>query len=300
MVKHPAIPRPSYWLVSVAAVLFGTVVVGGQHFHKAGLSLYEICLFPLLFTFLALLPGLLSHRKDLTGLSLSFFAIYGLIGALAELAQFGGVVRGVPVAVTALLLYSQPAWTLLFGKVFLNEPISKPKLFAAVLAVLGVALLVNSDTGTDKYDSKGIISALLGGLFISLWVIWGRKSGIDQRHYVVTTAAWAGFSSLWLVALWPIAVIITSDEKLTRISLVRVFEFWPSLASFALVAGVLPGLLLFKGLQSVSASTAGILLLLEPVSATLLSVALLSQRVNALIVLGGALILLANAAVVAE
>lgn len=291
----------SYWLVSAAAVLFGTVTVGGQYFSNKGLSLYEIAFFPLLLTFLMVLPGLLLCRRKLKGLPLTHFVIYGLIGALAELAQFGGIVLGVPVAVTSLLLFSQPIWTCLLAKIMLHESISSRKIIATLLTLLGVALLVKSDIGGVEYDARGLGAALLGSVFISLWVIWGRKSGINQHHYVLTTSAWSGFSTLWLLALWPIIERLTVNaESISRLSFQSLSEYWPHLTSFALVAGVLPGLLLFRGLQSVPASSAGIILLLEPVSATLMASIIFSQQINGFILAGGVLILLANATVMTE
>lgn len=289
-----------YWLVSAAAVMFGTVTVGGQYFSDKGLSLYEIALFPLLFTFLMVLPGLLALRKRITLPKLSFSLTYGLIGALAELAQFGGIVLGVPVAVAALLLYSQPIWTCILSRILLDEAISRQKVVATLLTIAGIALLVKSAPGDGEYNAKGIGSALLGGVLISLWIIWGRKSGINHQHYVVTTSTWSGFSAAWLIVLWPIFAHLTPGTGLSRISVRTLIEYWPQIASFALVAGVMPGLLLFRGLQSVPASSAGVLLLLEPVSATIMAIIIFSQRLNGYVVAGGILILIANAAIVNE
>src|SRR5436309_11603342 len=99
-------------LIAASAVLFGTVTVGGSFFHRSGLSLYEIALYPLILTFLMLLPVLVRGGRYVPRREMvPFFAVYGLIGALAELAQFGGIVLGVPVATVALLLYTQPIWT---------------------------------------------------------------------------------------------------------------------------------------------------------------------------------------------
>lgn len=292
----------SAWQVSAAAILFGTVTIGGQYFHDKGLSLYEIALFPLLFTFLMVLPGLAALRNNSVKLPpLSFFVVYGLIGALAELTQFGGIVLGLPVAVTSLLLYSQPIWTCILARVLLGELISRRKVAATVLTVAGVVLLVHAEPGSGEYSTMGIGSALLGGALISLWIIWGRKSGIYHQHYCVTTSAWSGFSTAWLLVLWPIFALMTTEEpQFSRVSAHMLMEYWPQIATFAFIAGVLPGLLLFRGLQNVAASSAGILLLLEPVSATILSTVIFSQQLNKSVVSGGALILMANVAVATE
>ncbi|HEX4963950.1 MAG TPA: EamA family transporter [Thermoanaerobaculia bacterium] len=291
-------PKKTAWrsraLIAASAVLFGTVTVGGSFFHQAGFSLYEIALYPLVLTFLLLLPALAWRRgHGVPRERLPFFAVYGLIGALAELAQFGGIVLGVPVATVALLLYTQPMWTSLLGRVLLAERITRRKVLAVALAFGGATVLIAGER-TAGGDLRGIAAAALGGVFVALWVIWGRKSGIHQEHPVTTTAGWAGFSAAWLIVLWPVFRAVSPGAGFSRLSLSFDARYWLWLAAFALIAGVLPSLLLFRGLRRVSASTAGILLLLEPVSASLLAALLFRQPLGGHTVAGGVLILVAN------
>src|SRR3954467_40819 len=181
---HKTAAWRSQALIAGAAVLFGTVTVGGSFFHQSGFSLYEIALYPLILTFLMLLPVLGRGRKySLRKEMLPFFAVYGLIGALAELAQFGGIVLGVPVATVSLLLYTQPIWTSLLGKLLLQERITWRKTLAVILAFCGAVVLIQGELGIGG-DVRGIAAATLGGVFVALWVIWGRKSGIHQQHSV--------------------------------------------------------------------------------------------------------------------
>ncbi|HEX3554017.1 MAG TPA: DMT family transporter [Thermoanaerobaculia bacterium] len=284
-------------LIAAAAVLFGTVTVGGSFFHQSGFSLYEIALYPLILTFLLLVPVLVrGGRYALRREMLPFFAVYGLIGALAELAQFGGIVLGVPVATVSLLLYTQPIWTSLLGKLLLQERITGRKTLAVVLAFAGAVVLIRGELGIGGAvrDVRGIAAATLGGVFVALWVIWGRKSGIHQRHSVTTTLGWSAFSSAWLIVLWPVFFALTRDRALSRLSLSFDVKYWSFFAVFALIAGVLPSLLLFRGLQTVPASTAGILLLLEPVSASLMAALFFRQPLGVHTLAGGFLILLSN------
>jgi len=290
-------------LIAASAVLFGTVTVGGSFFHRSGLSLYEIALYPLILTFLMLLPVLVRGGRYVPRREMvPFFAVYGLIGALAELAQFGGIVLGVPVATVALLLYTQPIWTSLLGKLLLQERITGRKALAVALAFGGAVVLIRGELGTGGgvRDVRGIAGATLGGVFVALWVVWGRKSGIHRQHSVTTTLGWSGFSAAWLIVLWPVFFAITRDRALSRLSLSFEGKDWLLLAVFALIEGVLPMLLLFRGLQTVPASTAGILLLLEPVSASLMAALFFRQPLGLHTLAGGFLILLSNSLVAGE
>ncbi len=191
--------KKELWFIIIAAILFGTITVGGNFFANLGLSLYEISLYPMIFMSLFFLIIILVRRQYLIKKEmLLFFITYGLIGALTLLAQFGGIILGVPVAIVALLLYSQPIWTTIFGKMILNEKVTVTKILAVVIALAGVLILIRSWNIERAGSSTGIIFATLGGIFLSLWVIWGRKSAINKQHYITTTAGWAIFSAFWL------------------------------------------------------------------------------------------------------
>ncbi len=290
-----------YWLVILAAILYGTITAGGQFFVNLGLSLFEISLYPIFFMTLLFLPIVFIRRQYIFKKNmLLFFVIYGLIGALAELAQFGGIVLGVPVGVVALLLYSQPIWTTIFGRLMLNEQINLRKIIAVMVALLGTALLLKSWNIESVFTKEGIISSLLGGIFLSLWIIWGRKSGISKQHYVTTTIGWGVFSTIWLLLLWPIVGFFANESNIIRLSVHFPIQYWLYLVFFAFIAGVIPSLCFFRGVQKIHASIAGIILLLEPASAIVLASILFTQPINLNIVSGGALILFSNYLVIRE
>jgi drug/metabolite transporter (DMT)-like permease len=63
---------------------------------------------------------------------------------------------------------------------------------------------------------------------------------------------------------------------------------------YAAIGGVIPHLLFYRGFKKIEASVAGILLLLEPISASILAALFFDQPIGPDIILGGALILLSN------
>ena len=137
--------QKEYWFIIIAATLYGTITAGGKFFANLGLSLYEISLYPMVIMSLFFFIVILLRRQFLFKKNMvPFFIVYGLIGALAILAQFGGIILGVPVAIVALLLYSQPIWTTIFGKMILNEKVTIRKVLAVVVALIGVFLLLRS------------------------------------------------------------------------------------------------------------------------------------------------------------
>src|SRR5689334_24902863 len=108
--------KREHLLIVMAALFYGSVVAGGEFFLQRGFSLFEIALFPILFMTLLVLPiALFKPQYRISADRIPFFMVYGFIGAFAEFGQFVGLIFDIPVAVVALVLYTQPLWTILLG-----------------------------------------------------------------------------------------------------------------------------------------------------------------------------------------
>ncbi|HNR43631.1 MAG TPA: DMT family transporter [Methanofastidiosum sp.] len=287
--------KKDYWTIIISAIFFGLIIPGGQFFSNLGFSLYEISAYSLLFLFVFTLPIIVIKktvpiRRD----NLLFFVLYGLIGALLQLTQYGGVIFGTPVAIVALLLYTQPIWTTFFGRILLNEKITKMKLLSVTVAFLGVVFLLSPWNISNVGSTKGLISSLLAGIFLSLWVIFARKTGINKDYYINTLSAYSFVSLIWLILLFPVIKFFYQNEYLTKLSYNFPTSYWVYFGLFCLIAAFLPNSLFYKAIEKVEASKAGIILLLEPVVASIVAMIVFSQYLNSSIFVGGGLILISN------
>ena len=290
--------RREYWYLILAGIFYGTIAPGGQFLIDRGLSLFETAFYRPLIVGLVLLPLVLWNKKLMAGRgTLGFFAVYGLIGGLLELAMFAGLALGVPVAIVVLLLYTQPVWTIFIGKAALGEEITKRKVVSAFLGLAGlVCLLPAWEAGAASYI--GIACGLVSGILLSLWVVLGKRSSVTGQHYVTTTFGWSVSATLWLLLLLPLLRLLLPSEDFSGLSLILPAEDWLYLVLVSIFGGAVPHLLFYRGLVGVPASVAGIVLLLEPASATVLAWAFLSQHIGFYTLLGGAFILLSNYIVV--
>jgi len=290
--------RREYWYLILAGIFYGTIAPGGQFLIDRGLSLFEAAFYRPLIVGLVLLPVVLWNRKLMAGRgTLGFFAVYGLIGGLLELAMFAGLALGVPVAIVVLLLYTQPVWTIFIGKIALGEEITKRKLVSAFLGLAGLVCLLQSwEAGAGSYI--GIACGLVSGILLSLWVVLGKRSSVTGQHYVTTTFGWSVSAALWLLLLLPLLRLLLPSEDFSGLSVMLPAEDWLYLFIVSILGGAVPHLLFYRGLVGVPASVAGIVLLLEPASATVLAWAFLSQHIGFYTLLGGAFILLSNYIVV--
>ncbi|KYC54312.1 MAG: EamA-like transporter family protein [Candidatus Methanofastidiosum methylothiophilum] len=284
-----------YWAIIISAIIFGLIIPGGQFFFNLGFSLYEVSTYSLLFIFVLTIPFLLFKRSiPFTKSNIVFYLVYGLIGALLQLTQFGGMIFGTPVAIVAILIYTQPIWTTIFGKIFLNEKITKNKTIAVLIAFLGTFIIISPWKITNIGNITGTILALFAGIFLSLWVILARKTAINKEHYINTLSAYSLFSLLWLLAFFPILNRLIENYLVIRLSFDFPRIYLVYFLIFSFIAAFLPNSLFYKGIKKVEASEAGIILLLEPVVASIIGFLIFSQYLNSAIFFGGGLIIISN------
>jgi DME family drug/metabolite transporter len=284
-------------LVAIGAAGYGSITVGGRLFAQRGFSLFEIALTGALFGALALTPWLIA-RSELrpTRRDADIFIAYGLAGATLQLSQFAGIVLGVPIAVVALLLYTQPVWTVLLGRLLLQEPITRQKLVALALAAAGIVILVRPDSIAEGPSVLGLGTSLLAGAMLSIWVILARLSALRGNHPFTTSFGYHGSTAVVLLALWALPLDYGGD--MARLDPGIYATHWGLVIGYTIFASIGPNLLVMQGMKGVDASTAGILLLLEPVAAGVLAWFLFGETVAGNVWVGGGLILAANAGLV--
>lgn len=105
----------------LAGILFGGITTGARFLAGLQLSLYEISFFTLGLGTLMLAP--FAIRQKINTDKLRFLALYGLGGALLQLAGFTGIILQVPVAIVSFFMYSQPIWTVFLSTLFLKEKV---------------------------------------------------------------------------------------------------------------------------------------------------------------------------------
>ena len=295
-------------LIASSGILYGLVTVGGSLLSKIGFSVFDISFFFLFFSvpFLAPFaikkdPKIFSKMKT----NWKYLFTYSMVNLFILFTQFGSLSLGLPPPTAALLLYTQPIWTIIFGRAFFKETITALRVGIIALALVGVFLVTNplslfSQTvhSSNSNTSVAEILALVGGVFLSLWIILGKKGRVEQlKEPVSLTFAVRTFSVI------PIG-IVSFGAYFFRAGLFLGPKVYSSdivyLVLFAIFAGALPDYLFYRGVEKVLAIQAGVILLLEPVSSAVISVALGITILSWLQIVGGALILFSNYLVIRE
>jgi drug/metabolite transporter (DMT)-like permease len=286
-------------LIASAGFLYGGIAVGASILSKRGLSAFDVSFFFLSLSLIPVLPFV--ARRDFflrVRASWRYLLSYSLANSGLVLLQFESLKLGLAPAVSAFLLYTQPVWTIIFGKIFFSEKVDKTRIVVIALALIGVFLITDPITlfqkaGNDANIIYGEIAALTGGVFLSLWIILGKKGRLDVFQNPVELVFAVRGSTLITVSAIAFATFATGAHVFLA-NPGAIFSNIIALFAFAVVAGMLPDFLFYSGIERIQTLQAGVILLLEPVSAAILSVVLLISTPSLVQAAGGAMILLSN------
>ena len=84
-------------------------------------------------------------------------------------------VDNIPISVATVLMFSNPIWATLFGKIFFGDPISKKKLVIMTLCLIGCMCIIDvfSARGAEL-NMIGVLAGILNGMTFSLQIVLPR------------------------------------------------------------------------------------------------------------------------------
>lgn len=204
--------------------------------------------------------------------------LMGACMAAFQAAYFTAVVIA-GIAVTALVaICSAPLMIAALAAVVLGERLTARIAMALGLGVAGTALLVAGPAGGLTAGLRltgGVVLALAAGLAYALYVVTAKVSLARSAPLPLTALTFAA------AALVTLPVLAWSDAPLGQVA-----RGWPWLLYLGGIATAGAYAAYALGLRRVPASVAGIVTLLEPLTATLLGVLAFGEPLGALGVLG--------------
>ena len=214
--------------------------------------------------------------------SIFLFALVGLfIYGTGALYYASMVMTSVSTAV--VLMYTAPIYVMIFSVIFLKERLTKLKLVSIIIMLVGCTLVSGVIEGL-RFDTLGIIIGILSGLAYAGYNIATKIS--MQKGNAPTTCTLYGFMFMTVIALAfcepQKTVEITSKDPLPIILL---------FVALGLITSIIPYFLFTLALREIPAGTASSLGILEPMSATLFSIAFLGEKLTVIPIIGMVLIL---------
>lgn len=276
-------------LVVLAAVCWGTGGLAGSVLGEvSGLSPVAVGTYRLLVAAVALLT-LTAVRGDLGRLRAALARLSAARGDVARVVGVGAglalfqvcyflAVRAVGVSVaTMLTLGLAPVLVTLGAAVLLREHVGTRLLVVLPVAVVGLVLLVGAGgpadggavVGGEGRTLVGAVYACTSAAGYAAVTLLGRSLAARVASEHVTTL---GFVVAAAAAL-PVglAVGMAAPPRAATVALVVYLGVVPTALAYGLF---------FAGLRSTPSGTASVLTLVEPLTATVLSVALLDERLG--------------------
>lgn len=256
--------------VALAAILWGTTGTA-QAFAPAGASPLAVGALRILLGGIALL-ALAWLRGGFRGQQVWHMpttAIAALSTAAYQLAFFGGVrLTGVAVG-TMVAIGSAPLFAGLLVWLFDRETPSLRWVSATGVAILGCVLLVSSGGDAMVINPLGVLLALGAGLSYAVFTLSNKRLLATHTALEVMAVSFC----LGALLLLPLLLVTETAWVLTGSGIAVVLHL-------GLVATALSYLFFGYGLRTVSVSLAATLSLIEPLTAALLGVFVLSEFVS--------------------
>jgi drug/metabolite transporter (DMT)-like permease len=264
-------------LIVISAAAFGSLAILGRYAYADGLD--AITLLFLRFSLAAILmAGLLIVRRESLPRGSALVRLIGM-GALGYVGQsycYLTAVRFASPGLVALLLYLYPVIVALLSILILHERITRTKILALGLALLGLALTVGPEGG----QLPGILLALSAAGIYSVYIIVGTRVmeqvTVIQSSTVIFASAGVTFGLLMMA---------------TGPHLPRSGAGWLMILLIVLIPTLIAVVTFLAGLARIGPTNAAMLSTLEPVVTVLLAAWLLGDQLKWISLVGGGLIL---------
>lgn len=209
-------------------------------------------------------------------------AILGIVGVAITNYTYYFTVKESTVATAILVQYTAPVWIILYsGYVSRTESIDRITVFSLLLALIGCDLAVTG--GSWRAVTLAGWAAVTGPLsaFTYAYQVVGTKQ-LLKRYSVWTMLVYMfGFSALFWMFINPPTHIAAKNYALGD---------WGILWLFAIVSILIPQTAFASGLKLLTASTAGIVGVLEPVFAIVIAFFVLGETLSVIQSLGALLV----------
>ena len=279
MVSPNASIRRATLLIVISAFSFGSISVLTVLITSTGVTLLTAMAWR--YVVGAILLGPLVSRGDLRWIPRKRIFQLLLIGGCGQaLITYISLhaLDYIPVGPLAFLFYTYPAWVALLAAVRRTEKLTPVRVFALMLALVGVTVMVG--TPTKKLNPIGVALALASALLYSAYLptLEQVQKGVPARlaTFLLTVGAAVAF--------------VISALFARELSLSAGIAVWMNIFLLASVSTAIAFSSLLKGLAVLGPVRTSIIATVEPFFTAVLGVLVLGNRPSTATLIGGVLI----------
>ena len=263
-------------LILLAGCSWGSIGIFVRTFGREALGSMEIVALRSIFTAVFMALFLLIYDRKLLRIRLK--DLWCFIGTgVVSMAFFNfcyfRLITVSSLSVAAVMLYTAPAFVMGLSALLFKEKITKMKIFAVVLTVVGCAFVTGILGSPVKLSLEAILLGLGAGVGYALYSIFSRYALLRGYHNFTIV--------LYTFIFTAAAVIPLSDMG----KLASVVTKSPGMAGFSALCGIVttvfPYIVYNFGLTAVENGKAAIAASVEPVVATLIGVFIFRETMTA-------------------
>ena len=241
--------------------------------------------FVIFFTFFMIFQR---HELKPTKAELPWLILFGIVGVALVKAFYFVAIERMYVGIALLIEFTAPIWILLFLRFVLKKQVPKGLWYAIALAFTGLLMITQIWSGLS-IDQIGLIAAFLDALALAGYFLIGDLLGKTKSSGAIATWGF-GVASLMLLFALPIWNF-PFDTLSNEMSLLGRFEGyslpgWVLILWIVVMGTIAPYLFVISGLKLLSASTASIFGMIEPVLAGIFAWWWLSESLTGVQLIG--------------
>ena len=268
----------AYGCILGAAFLWGIIGIWNRKLMAVGVSPTSIVVIRNIGSMLLLSAIFIVKDRSMFRVKrehLKYFFGTGVISVVLFTLCYFSCQKVCSLAMASIFLYTAPSFVVIMAAVLWKEPVTKKKVAALVLTLVGCALVCGIFAGELTVTAAGILFGLGAGFFYALYSIFSRYA---LKHYsALKCTLWmfifAGIASVFLIRPTELAVLLNPREGLLALILVA-------------ASTVSPFLLYTMGLAHVESGKASIIASFEPVVAALAGVLIFGESMGVSTVAG--------------
>lgn len=285
----------SYIYLITSSLLYGLLVFGGKMMSLSGFSLVEVLIMPNLIILLLLAITIKPELKKFFSVSWWVSLLYLITVIFGQIGQFAPLFMGLSVSLTVFILYTQPLWTTLISTIFLKTKFTKKDAVLIFMMLLGLLFLL-SPWQEFKFSIWGFLTALMGGVAMSGWIIINGSFYAPKNLKPISITFFTNaYQSIPFLLILPLFMKIIPDSSVSGFSFDKDLNVIFLVFLYSVSVFIAAPCLFYAAAKKINNIHLGLVLLLEPVVATILDSLFLHTPITWNILLGGLLILGANA-----
>lgn len=272
--------------VIAAGALWGLISLFINPLSDYGLSSMEIGFLRVAFCAAVMLVIILVYKPSLLKIRLRDIWVFLGSGILSltffSWCYFTTMITA-EVSVAVSLLYTSPVWVMLFSAVLFKEKLNLRKFIAIIATVSGCVFVAGLLSGAGALTPKSFLIGIGAGIGYALYSVFGRvalEKGYSSMTITFYTFLFATVGFAFFVKPSALASRCAAEPKIILFSLLS-----------GVICGVLPYIFYTVGLKRLEASTAAILVAVEPLVGCVIGFIVYKEPAEPLKLLGIALIL---------